>query len=179
MLPRGTVRRRMFFTGPAVFPSTGDPPGIFARATADEPMERLTFLLPGATYLAWQPVRNEGVREASSGGGLELSLARWVSGGVYVGGVAHGERLDRYRAALGIEGGYQMIGFEASIAREFATDSLASQWSLQVAPYASIGMLYIAPRWILSLDRRSRKDTPGDGAMLVIGLKIPIKIGGR
>lgn len=174
----------MFFLGgPAVLPSPpgagADPPGIFARATADEPMERLTFLLPGVTYVGWQPVRNDGVREASSGAGVELSLARWITGGVYVGGVAHAEKLDRYRTAVGIEGGYQMVGLEASIARDFATDALASQWSLQIAPYASIGMLYVAPRWIIALDRRSRKDTPGDGAMLVIGLKIPINIGGR
>ena len=170
----------MFFLGgPGVLPSTADPPGIFARATADEPMERLTFLMPGVSYLAWQPVKNEGVRSASSGVGLELSLARWISGGVYLGGVAQAERLDRNRVVLGIEGGYQMVGLELSVARDFAKDDLAAQWSLQVAPYASVGMLYIAPRWIIALDRRSRKDTPGDGAMLVIGLKIPIKIGGR
>jgi hypothetical protein len=40
-------------------------------------------------------------------------------------------------------------------------------------------MLYISPRYILALNRRSAIDTPGDGAMLVIGLKLPIKIGGR
>jgi hypothetical protein len=170
----------MFFLGgPAVLPSTADPPGIFARATADEPIERLTFLLPGVTYVAWQPVKNEGPRAPASGIGFELSLARWITGGVYAGGVVQAERLDRNRVALGFEGGYQMIGFELSVARDFAKDELASQWSLQVAPYASVGMLYIAPRWILALDRRSRKDTPGDGAMLVIGLKLPIKIGGR
>lgn len=181
MLPRGRFRRRMFFLGgPAVLAAApADPPGIFARATADEPIEKLTFLLPGVTYLGWQPVRNEGVREAASGAGVELSLVRWITGGVYLGGVAHGEKLDRYRAAVGIEGGYQMVGVEASIARDFASDAYASQWALQIAPYASVGMLYVAPRWIIALDRRSRKDTPGDGAMLVIGLKIPLNIGGR
>jgi len=169
----------MFFLGGAlVLPATEGPPGIFARATADEPIERLTFLMPGVTYNAWQPVRSEGVRAPSSGVGLELSLARWITGGVYIGGVAQVEKLDRYRGALGLEGGYQMIGLEVSVARDFAKDDLAAQWSLQFAPYASVGMLYIAPRWILALDRRSRKDTPGDGAMLVIGLKLPIKLGG-
>jgi hypothetical protein len=165
----------------AVLPSTGDPPGIFARATADEPIERLTFLLPGLTYLAWQPVRvDDRHRTASAGGGFELSIARWITGGMYVGAVGHVERLDRWRSALGVEAGYQLIGLELSVARDFVErDGPRAQFALQVAPYASVGMIYVSPRWVIALDRRSARDTPGDGAMLVIGLKLPIKIGGK
>jgi hypothetical protein len=167
----------MFAQEVAVVAAPAEPPGIFARATADEPMERLTFLMPGFTYLAFQPVRaNDAGRKASTGVGLEVSIARWISGGTYLGGVAHLERLDRTRVALGVEGGYQMVGLELSLARDFGA---APQWSAQIGPYASVGMLYISPRYILALNRRSAIDTPGDGAMLVIGLKLPIKIGGR
>lgn len=169
----------MFVADAALLPA--EPPGIFARATADEPLEHLTFLLPGVTYLAWQPfiVPNKSYTP-SNGFGLELSVARWISGGTYVGGVAHFEHLDRNRAAIGIEGGYQLVGLEVSIARDFAAkDGPAAQWSLQVGPYASVGMLYISPRYVIALKPRSAMDTPGDGGMLVLGLKLPIKVGGR
>lgn len=167
----------MFVQEVAVVAAPSEPPGVFARATADEPMERLTFLLPGITYLAFQPVRaNDEGRRAATGVGLELSVARWITGGAYLGGVTHLERLDRTRVAVGIEGGYQMIGLELSLARDLGP---APQWSAQIGPYASVGMLYISPRYILALDRRGARDTMGDGAMLVVGLKLPIKIGGR
>ncbi len=167
-------------SAPSAPTAKADPPSLFARATADEPIERMTFFSPGVTYLAWQPVRvEEPARGARTGAGLEVSFARWISGGTYLGAVTHFERLDRFRAAVGIEGGYQLVGVELGLAREFPErDGPAGQWSLQLAPYASIGMLYLAPRWIVALDRRARKDTPGDGAMFVVGLKFPIKIGG-
>ena len=154
-----------------------EPPGIFARATADEPMERLTFLLPGVTYLGWQPIKaNDQGRQAASGFGAELSVVRWITGGMYLGGVGHFERLNRNRVGFGIEGGYQMIGLEVSVAHDFGS---APQWSMQFGPYASVGMLYLSPRYVVALDRRNALDTAGDGAMLVVGLKLPIKVAGR
>lgn len=167
----------MMFAAEAAVLAAPDPPGIFARATADEPLERLTFLLPGVTYVGWQPIVVEGkTYTPSSGFGAELSLARWISGGTYVGGVAHFERLDRNRVAAGIEGGYQLIGLELSLARDFAS---TPQWAMQIGPYASVGMLYVSPRYVIALNKRSALDAPGDGAMLVVGLKLPLKIGGR
>lgn len=169
----------MFAT--AVTPAQpAEPPGIFARATSDEPLEHTTFVSPGVSYLAWQPIRvEEPARKAQSGGGLELSVARWLTSGTYVGAVTQFERLDRFRAAIGLEVGYQLVGLEVGIAREFAEkDGPAAQWSLQVAPYASLGMVFVSPRWIVALDRRGARDTPGDGAILVVGLKIPVKVSG-
>ncbi|MBI2393919.1 MAG: hypothetical protein HYV09_30385 [Deltaproteobacteria bacterium] len=166
---------------PAAPPVEPEPPGIFARATADEPLERLTFLVPGVTFHGWQPVRPvHPHRQPASGAGLEVSLARWISGGTYVGAVVHGEKLDRFRGGIGVEAGYQLVGIELGLARELPVrDGPRGQWSLEVGPYASIGMLYVMPRWVFALDRRGARDTPGDGVMLVVGLKLPIKIGGR
>lgn len=168
-------------TAPAATPADPEPPGIFARATADEPLERLTFLVPGVTFHGFQPVRPDAPhRTPASGAGLELSLARWISGGTYVGAVVHGEKLDRFRGGVGVEAGYQLVGIELGVARELPVrDGLRGQWSLEVGPYASIGMLYVMPRAIFAIDRRGARDTPGDGLMFVVGLKLPIKIGGR
>jgi hypothetical protein len=169
----------MFLQSAAVLPA--DPPGIFARATADEPLEHLTFLLPGVTYLAWQPlIVPDKPYRPSNGFGLELSLARWISGGTYLGAVGHFEHLDRNRVGFGIEGGYQLIGLEVGVARDFAAkDDRAAQWSLQIGPYASVGMLYVSPRYVVALHKQNKLESPGDGGMLVIGLKLPIKVGGR
>lgn len=161
-------------------PLPAEPPGVFARATAQEPLERLTFLVPGVTFVGWQPLRtDDAVRASSSGVGVELSVVRWITGGAYLGASAHAERLDRVRTSLGLEVGYQLVGLEVGVAREFVgKDGPRAQWSLEVGPYASIGLLYVMPRWIVALDRRGRTDTPGDGAMLVVGLKLPLKVGG-
>lgn len=159
-------------------PPPAEPPGIFARATAEEPLERLTFLAPGITFVGWQPVRPEHM--ASSGAGIELSLVRWISGGTYVGAAAHFERLDRYRASVGLELGYQLLGLELGVGRDFVErDGPRAQWTAEIGPYASIGMLYLMPRYVIALDRRSAKDSPGDGLMLVVGLKLPIKLGAK
>lgn len=156
-----------------------EPPGVFARATSQEPLERLTFLVPGLTFAGWQPVRmDDAVRLPSSGLGLELSVVRWITGGMYVGASAHAERLDRIRTSLGLEVGYQLIGLEVGVGRDFASkDGPRAQWSLEVGPYASIGLLYVMPRWVIALDRRGQRNTPGDGAMIVVGLKLPLKLG--
>jgi len=161
-------------------PPASEPPGIFARATAEEPLERLTFLVPGLTFVGWQPVHvDDPVRVPASGVGLELSLVRWITGGTYVGAAVHAEKLDRFRTSVGLEVGYQLLGLEVGVAREFAAkDGPQAQWSLEVGPYASIGMVYVMPRWVIALDHRSARDTPGDGAMLVVGLKLPLKLGG-
>lgn len=164
----------------ATAPPPAEPPGIFARATAEEPLERLTFLAPGLTFVGWQPVRTDSEqRLPSSGAGVEVSLVRWITGGSYVGVAGHFERLDRFRASVGLEVGYQLLGLELGIGRDFAkADGPRAQWSAEIGPYASIGMLYLMPRWILALDHRKSTDTPGDGVMLVVGLKLPIKLGG-
>jgi hypothetical protein len=162
----------------ATTPPPAEPPGVFARASAQEPLERRTFLVPGLTFVGWQPVRpDDPARGSSMGAGLELSLVHWITGGTYIGAAVHAERLERPRASVGLEVGYQLLGLEVGVARELDVEGgPRAQWSLEVGPYASIGMLYVMPRWIVALDRRARRDTPGDGAMLVVGLKLPLEL---
>ncbi len=150
-----------------------EPPSIFERSR-EEMSGRRTFLLPGVSYLGWHPIGGD--RAETSGGGLEISLVRWIATDFYLGLVTQGEKLDRFRAGFGFEGGYQYVGLETSVVRELADrDGHGGQWSLQIAPYASLGMAYVAARWVVALDRKA--DSPGSGAMLVIGLKIPIVLG--
>ncbi|MGZ3421314.1 MAG: hypothetical protein ACXWUG_23530 [Polyangiales bacterium] len=159
-------------------PPPQEPPGIFARATDDNPLDRQTFLVPGVTFIGWQPLEvEEPVRVPKSGFGAEVSVVHWIGSGTYLGGVVRAERLDRTRAALGFEFGYQLIGLELAIARDFAAkDGPSAQWSLEVAPYASLGVLYLSPRWIVALDHKD--GSPGSGAAFVVGLKIPLRIAG-
>jgi hypothetical protein len=159
-------------------PPPSEPPGIFARATDDNPLDHLTFVLPGVTFVGWQPLHaEEPTRVPKSGFGGELSIAHWIGSGTYLGGVGRVERLDRTRVALGVEAGYQLVGLELAVAREFAAkDGPSAQWSLEVAPYASVGVVYVSPRWIVALDRKD--GSPGSGAAFVVGLKVPLKVGG-
>jgi hypothetical protein len=157
--------------------AVAEPPGIFARATADEPLEGRTFLLPGISYVGWQPLDRQ--QASRAGAGLELSLVRWLGSGVYVGGFGQVDRLDRFRIGGGFEAGYQMIGLELGVVRDLPTEGTAGQWSLQVGPYASLGVVFVAPRWIIALDRRKLDLGPGDGVILVVGAKIPVALGGR
>lgn len=166
-------------------PPPADPPGIFARATEGEPLDGVTFLLPGISYVAWQPVKVEDpLRTRSNGIGFEVSLTHWLRGGTYVGGAVQLDEVDRTRTAVAIEAGYQLVGLELGVAREFARDDvggqpLHAQWSLQIAPYASLGMVFVSPRWVIALDRRAAHDGPGDGVLFVVGLKVPLAVGGR
>jgi hypothetical protein len=159
-------------------PPPNEPPGIFARATDDHPLDHRTFLLPGISFMGWQPLHvDEPVRVPKSGFGAELSLARWIGPATYLGAVVRGERLDRTRAALGLEVGWQLVGLELAIARDFAAkDGPSAQWSLEVAPYASLGVVYVSPRFVVALDRK--EGSPGSGAAFVVGLKVPIEVSG-
>jgi hypothetical protein len=157
-------------------PEPMDPPGIFARATDDHPLDRLTYLLPGVSFVGWQPFRTDDpVRVAKSGFGGELSLVHWVAPSVYLGGAFRVERIDRTRAALGFEIGWQFVGLELAIARDFAAkNGPSAQWSAELAPYLSFGVIYMSPRFTIAIDKKP--DSPGNGAAIVIGLKLPIRI---
>jgi hypothetical protein len=152
-----------------------EPPSIFERSRDATAGHYDTVLLPGISYDAWRPLR-PGQAE-TSGAGLEVSLVHWLGTDVYVGAVTQAEKLDRYRIGGGIEAGFQYVGLETSLVRELADrDGRGGQWSLQIAPYASLGMAYVAARWIVAF--RDRDDAPGSGAMIVVGVKIPIVLGG-
>ncbi len=159
-----------------------EPPGLFARATADAPLAGSTFVSPGLTWVGWHPLRVEQPARAPAAGlGIELSVSRWISQSAYLGLVGQVERLGWWRAALGLQAGFQLVGLEVGVARELVGSDRADvrpQWSFQAAPYASIGIVYVGPRIVLALDRCSARDTPGDAAMLVVGLKVPVRVGG-
>lgn len=157
-------------------PPPNDPPGIFARATDEHPLDGLTYLLPGVSFVGWQPFHTQDpVRVAKSGFGGELSLVHWIGPSTYLGGVGRVERIDRTRAALGLEIGWQFVGLELAIARDFAAkNGPSAQWSTEVAPYVSFGVIYISPRFTIAIDKKA--DSPGNGAAVVVGLKVPLRI---
>jgi len=63
---------------------------------------------------------------------------------------------------------------ELALARDFAkAEAFDAQWSLQLATYVSVGPLYLAPRWLVPL-RREGALSPGYGALLTVGFKLPI-----
>jgi hypothetical protein len=127
------------------------------------------------SFVGWQPFHPDDVRVAKSGVGGELSLVHWIGPSTYLGGVGRVERIDRTRAALGLEIGWQFLGLELAIARDFsAKDGPSAQWSAEIAPYLSFGVIFIAPRLSVALDKRP--DSPGSGAAVVVGLKLPIRI---
>jgi hypothetical protein len=142
------------------------------RPLIRRPMPAPAFLLPGASYASWTPI---GDRERKSGGGLELSLVKWLPRSSFVfGAVGQLEYVGRTRAAVGVEVGYDVVGLEVALARDFAkADAFDAQWSLQLATYVSVGALYLAPRWIIPLHRDGGL-SPGYGALLSIGFKLPI-----
>ena len=159
----------------SVSATTPEPPSIFERSREETAGHYQTFLLPGISYDAWKPLRS--THSESSGAGLEVSLVHWLTTDVYVGALAQAEKLDRYRIGFGFEGGFQYVGLETSLVRELQDrDGKGGQWSLQIAPYASLGMAYVAARWIVALN--GSDDAPGSGAMVVVGVKIPIVLGG-
>jgi hypothetical protein len=137
-----------------------------------------SFLLPGAQYVAWVPLRKD--REGSTGGGLEVSYARHLSNAAAVlGVVAQAEKLDRWRVGGGVEAGWELVGLEVAGVRELASSSHAPQWSLQLAPYVSFGFVTLSARWIVALTNRHDPDAPGDGALVVIGFKVPLRLDRR
>ncbi|GAC1377332.1 MAG: hypothetical protein NVSMB47_22320 [Polyangiales bacterium] len=140
-------------------------------------LDEATFLLPGVHYVDWVPTHPE--RPSGSGGGAEVSYARHLVNGAWVvGALGQVERVGRWRVAAGVEGGYEFFGLELCAAREIASTDSHAQWSLQLAPYVSAGLLTISARWVIGITARSDPNAPGDGAMLVFGFKLPIALGG-
>lgn len=159
---------------PAAAPDTkpGEHDDWADRPLIRRPMPAPTFLLPGASYTSWSPL---GDRTGKAGGGLELSLVRWLQRSSFVfGALGQVEYVGRLRAAVGVELGYDVVGLELAVARDFAkADAFDAQWSLQLTTYVSVGALYIAPRWLIPLHRDGGL-SPGYGALLSIGFKLPI-----
>jgi hypothetical protein len=169
---------------PASAASAATAPSATAPATTAEhddwadrplirrPMPAPAFLLPGASYTSWTPI---GDREGKAGGGLELSLVKWLPRSSFVfGALGQVEYVGRARAAVGVEVGFDVVGLELAVARDFAkADAFDAQWSLQLATYVSVGAIYLAPRWLIPLHREGAL-SPGYGALLSIGFKLPI-----
>ncbi len=153
-------------------------PGLFARATHERSLRGRTFLLPGMSWVTWAPLKREVADLSRAGLGLEVSVARWLTNDFYVGGLAQFEHVGRSRVGLGLQAGYELVGVEISAARELPADGNGGQWSLQVAPFVSFGILWISPRWVVALDKRGVPGQPGDGVMFVVGVKLPLGIGG-
>jgi hypothetical protein len=163
-------------------PAAPPTPAVEAGAVAEERRTALlanaSFLLPGAQYVAWVPLRKD--REGATGGGFELSYARHLSNAALVfGAVAQVEKLDRWRVGGGFEAGYELVGLEVCGVRELSTADHAAQWSLQLAPYISFGFVTLSARWIVGLTGRNDPSTPGDGALVVIGFKVPLRLDRR
>lgn len=158
-------------------PITVAPPEATSDGQPKKLLARSSFLLPGANYLGWVPLRKDrGI--GSAGYGFELSFAHHLDDPSFVvGALGQVERLDRWRLGAGVEAGYELIGVELSCVRELAErDSTRAQWSMQIAPYVSFGFVNIAARWVIALSQRSAVDAPGDGAMIVVGFKVPIRL---
>lgn len=157
---------------------TGPEPGLFSRATYERSLAGRTYLLPGVAWASWAPLRTDVADGSRAGAGFELSIAHWVTGHAYVGATTQIEHVGRPRVAVGAQAGYELVGLEVSVARELASSPATGQWSLQLAPFVSFGILWVSPRWILALDRRGQSDHPGDGLMFVVGVKLPFVLGG-
>ncbi|MEO7092908.1 MAG: hypothetical protein ABI175_06640 [Polyangiales bacterium] len=163
-------------------PAAAQPVPLEVGAVAEERRTALlanaSFLLPGAQYVAWVPLRKD--REGSTGAGFELSYARHLANAAAVlGVVAQAEKLDRWRVGGGLEAGWELVGLEISGVRELANSERAAQWSLQLAPYVSFGFVTLSARWIVGLTNRGNPDAPGDGALVVLGFKVPIRLDRR
>lgn len=137
----------------------------------------LWVLLPGVSYV--QEIGTPNERATYNGGGMEVSVVRHLGeqGEWVVGGLVQAEKLRRWRSAIGAEVGYEFFGVELSAARDFSSDVTPAQWSLQLAPYASAGFLWVSARWVLALTDRHAAGALGDSAMLLVGFKIPIPLG--
>jgi hypothetical protein len=127
-------------------------------------------------------------------GGAELSLSHWSR--------KVGEMLDSSKYAFGLfgqveaknpdgharfAGGLQGsvltasfigLGAELGVATEDGRGPYATTASLHVAPYASLGVLYLALRGEVPLAAMTDGSAYGVGLALVLGLKAPIPIDG-
>lgn len=157
--------------------ATGPEPGLFSRATYERSLAGRTYVLPGVAWASWAPLRKDVADGSRAGVGFELSIAHWVSAHAYVGATTQVEHVGRPRVAVGGQVGYELVGIEASVARELPASGGTGQWSLQIAPFVSFGILWVSPRWIVALDRRGASDHPGDGLMFVVGVKLPFGFG--
>lgn len=155
----------------------GPEPGLFSRATYERSLAGRTYVLPGVAWASWAPLRRDVADGSRAGVGFELSVAHWVTGHAYVGATTQVEYVGRPRVAVGGQVGYELVGLEVSVARELPGSGAIGQWSLQLAPFVSFGILWVSPRWIVALDRRGAADHPGDGLMFVVGVKLPFGFG--
>lgn len=160
-----------------VAPASPSEPGLFARATHERSLAGRTFFLPGVAWVSWAPIRGAVADLSRAGLGFELSVAHWLDGHGYVGATGQVEHVGRPRVAIGVQAGYELVGLEVSAARELPVSGEGGQWSLQLAPFVSFGILWVSPRWILALDRRGASNHPGDGLMFVVGVKLPLSSG--
>ena len=83
------------------------------------------------------------------------------------------------RAAFGAQGNYMYFGAELGGVLEGGSGPYASSIGLHVAPFVSIGVLYLALRAEVPFATTSGSGTPyGPGLAFVLGLKAPIPLDG-
>lgn len=186
---------RVFAAVLAVFALLLLSPEAHADPFADHPQSH-TFLSLGA-------IGDVGGRFAGAlpgtgvvtAGGAELSVSHWSR--------KVGEMLDSSRYAFGFfgqveatnpdghlrfAGGVQGsvlgasfvgLGTEVGVATEDGRGNYATTLSLHVAPYASLGLLYLALRGEIPLAAMTEGGSPyGVGLALVLGIKAPIPVDG-
>ncbi len=137
-------------------------------------LQHTTFILPGAQLVTWVPSRES--HERATGGGFEVSVAHhYGNGDPVLGALALVERLDRTRIGGGLEFGFDLVGLELCVIRELASSKGGAQWSLQAAPYVSFGFITLSARWLVPIT--TSEGSPGSGAMLTAGFKVPVRVG--
>jgi hypothetical protein len=122
-------------------------------------------------------------------GGLELSAIHWAgrvgevleSARYGLGGFAQLEavRPDGHaRGALGIQANLMAVGMELGVVMERGSGPYATSAGLHVAPFVSLGIVYLGVRAELPVASMSSGTVYGPGLALVLGLKAPITLDG-
>jgi hypothetical protein len=130
------------------------------------------------TFLSLGAVASFANPDARGTLGGEVSFVRWLDdrpGHLTLGGYAQGEYVagNTGRVSAGFQGSYAVFGIETGYAYQRMLEDKLNQHSLQITPFFSFGGSYIGCRVLVPL-------TPSGApiAMLVLGLKVPINVGG-
>jgi hypothetical protein len=117
-------------------------------------------------------------------GGLELSVVNWPGSQPIIdddrfafGGFAQIEAAEHdghARGALGLEANYLFVGAELGASLEQASGPYASSVGVHVAPYLTLGIIYVALRVEVPFAATSGGPTYGPGLAFVLGLKAPV-----
>jgi hypothetical protein len=154
---------------------------------ADHPQSH-TFLSLGAIGDVGGHFGDPGSGVVLAGGG-ELSAVHWLGSvgdpldvagfGFGAFGQLEASQPDGHaRGAFGLQGSHSVLGAELGAAIEQGRGPLATTGSLHVAPFVSLGILYLAVRGEVPVAAMSAGAEYGFGLALVLGLKAPIPLDG-